>query len=121
MVRLDVQKRILEKALKKQAHPFVEEAGSFHWSGATRVVSRQTERAYEVTVEISVTPNRRVAAEVAACLCKPEGVRFEDLLIVSLIDPKAQGTIRLKGLPRQDETHEFIRFLKKVEEAVTAS
>ncbi|CAM3985823.1 hypothetical protein [Alicyclobacillus pomorum] len=117
MVKLEVQKRIIERAFKKHPLPFDVEQETFRWTGSTKVTSRQTERTYEINVDISLKPNKRLFGEVSACLCKPEGVRFEDLVIVTMIDPKIQGTIRLTGLPRADESHDFAKFVKKVSEA----
>lgn len=115
MVRLEVQKSLVEKALRENQGPFVHEDGQFLWNGQTRVRSKQTGRRYEVNVDIAIQSNRRVDEQIAACLIKPE-VRFEDLVIVSMLDSRLAGRIRLSGLPGQDIEHEFGKFLKNVGE-----
>jgi hypothetical protein len=117
MVRLDVQKRIIEKAFRENPVPFAAEGETYTWKRPTRVKSKATEKTYQIYVEISLTPSRRLNTEVTACLCKTEGVRFEDLVIVSMIDPKIRGTIHLRGLPKGDEVHDFGKFVKKVSKA----
>ncbi len=116
MVRLDVQKKIIEKAFKENPVPFAAEGERFTWQRPTSVKSKATDKIYQIDVEISLTPSRRLNNEVSACLCKAEGVRFEDLVIVSMIDPKIRGIIHLRGLPKGDEEHDFAKFVKKVSE-----
>lgn len=116
MVRLDVQKRLVEKAFKENKVPFTLADEVFTWTGITKVKSNQTGRKYDITVDIALVPAKRLVDQLAACLCKEEGIRFEDLQVVSMIDPKIRGTITLKGLPREDAHHDFVKFIRKVSE-----
>jgi hypothetical protein len=117
MIRLDVQKAIIEKAQRDNPTPFVQNGARFEWTGTTRVVSKATRRRYEPEVTISLETQPRLAEQVAACVCK-EGVRFEDLVIATMVDPRLRGRIHISGLPRGDEDHDIVRFIKKVEETV---
>ncbi|MCL6515873.1 hypothetical protein [Alicyclobacillus sp.] len=119
MLRLDVLKAIIERALRDHPEPFTQEGPRFAWTGQTRVVSRQTERQYEPVVSITLETHPRLAPQVAACVCKP-GVRLADLQIAAMVDTRLRGTIHVTGLPRGEEKHEVLKFLKKIEEAVEA-
>lgn len=113
MVRLEVQKAVVEKALKENHAAFEDRDGEFQWTGTTRVKSKQSGRAYDVVVDISVQPTRRTKDQIAACLLKPD-LRFEDLLIVSMIDSRIPGHVKISGLPGKDVEHDFMKFLKSV-------
>lgn len=111
MVRLEVQKSIVAKALRENQHPFVQEGEQFTWMGKTRVRSKQTGRPYEVEVAITIQSNRRIKEQIEACLLKQE-LRFEDLVIVSVLDTRLPGRIKLSGLPGKEIEHEFSKFMK---------
>lgn len=120
MLRRDVLKTIIERALRDHPEPFTQDGPRFTWTGSTRVVSKATERRYEPVVTITMETQPRLAAQVAACVCKP-GVRFADLQIAALVDTRLRGHIHVTGLPRGDEKHDLMKFLKKAEEEVASS
>lgn len=114
MVSIEVQKAILQKALKANPTPFSESHGTFQWTTSTRVKSKATDRSYDVVIDITIHPTHKLAPQVQACLCKSEGVRFEDLMIVAMLDPKLEGKITFSGLPRTEGQYDFMKFAKKV-------
>jgi hypothetical protein len=114
MVRLEVQRTIVERALRHNPKPFFRQGTHFEWHGSTRVVSKATHRAYEPEVSITVDTQPRLADQIAACLCK-DSIRFEDLVIASMVDTRLRGRIRITGLPKGDADHDLVRFLKQTE------
>jgi hypothetical protein len=114
MVRLDVQRTIIERALRQNPVPFSRQGTHFEWSGSTRVVSKATHRTYEPEVSITIDTQPRLADQIAACLCKAN-LRFEDLVIASMVDTRMRGRVRITGLPRGDEEHDLLRFLRQAE------
>ena len=114
-MREDVQKTIISKALKENQTPFTLEADNFHWSGQTRVKSKASGRYYEVGIDITISSNKRLRDQIAACLCKPD-IRFEDMVIVWMLDPKLNGRISMTGLPKKEPDLDFSKFMKKTSE-----
>ncbi|QSO49382.1 hypothetical protein [Alicyclobacillus mengziensis] len=113
-MRVEVQQTIMKKAFRENKSPFVRDADAFHWSGTTTVTSKNTGITYDVEVEVSLTTNSRLTEQMSACLLKAEGVRMEDLLIAEMIDPKLQGSIDIKGLPKDKIETNLSKFIKKV-------
>jgi hypothetical protein len=113
MVSLETQKKIITKALEKSGVPFVQTGEEFIWRGETKIKSNSSGRIYYVQIEIQVKTQKRLGSQVAACLCKQEGVRFEDLLIVSMIDTRLNGYISISGLPTGEVKHSLVKFLKQ--------
>jgi hypothetical protein len=114
MASLETQKKILTKTLDKNRAPFVQTGDEFVWSGRTKIKSNSTGRIYDIQIEIHVKTQKRLESQVSACLCKQEGVRFEDLLIISMIDPRLVGDIAFVGLPKGDMKHNLVKFLKQL-------
>lgn len=113
-MRLEVQQSIINKAFRENKVPFSREAEAFHWSGTTRVTSKNTGLTYQVQVGLSLKTSTRLAEQMSACLLKPEGVRMEDLLIAGMIDPKLGGFIEMNGLPKDKIETNLGKFIKKL-------
>lgn len=115
-MRLTVQQSIINKAFRENKSPFERDVDVFRWSGMTKVRSQNTGKTYEVEITLSLKTNPRLADQVAMCLLKSDGIRMEDLLIVGMIDPKLDGSIEMKGLPKDKmETNlgKLIKMLNK--------
>ncbi|MCL6634065.1 MAG: hypothetical protein K6T63_15730 [Alicyclobacillus herbarius] len=78
-------------------------------------MSKATKCRYEPVVSITLETQPRLTAQIAACVCKP-GVRLTDLQVAALVDTRLRGTIHVTGLPRGEEKHELLKFLRKLEQ-----
>lgn len=113
-MRPEVQQSIINKAFRKNQIPFVQTGDTFEWSGTTKVTSKNSGISYDVEVTLLLKTSPRLAAQMAACLVKPEGVRMEDLLIAGMIDPRMIGRIDIKGIPKDKIETDLGKFIKKV-------
>lgn len=120
MIRLDVQRAIVERALHQTGGPFVRTGNRFEWRGSARVVSKATHRTYEPEVQITLETQARLADQLATCLCK-DTVRIEDLVIAAMVDTRLRGELRITGLPRGEVAHDLSRFLRQMESPAAGS
>jgi hypothetical protein len=113
-MRLETQQSIINKALKDNKIPFTRNQELFQWTGTTKVKSKASGMSYDVEVGLSIKTNPRMAEQISACLLKVEGIRMEDLMIAGMIDPKLDGLIELKGLPKETFERSVGKFIKKM-------
>jgi tRNA(His) 5'-end guanylyltransferase len=124
MSKTKLYESIISKAFKDHLMPFTPgDEASFLWSGSTKVKRKSTGKMYDVNVAIQLSASKRLQKDIATCLCRPEGVRFDDLRIVALLDSKLDGEISITGLPApsQKVTVPFKKFIQEVEKQVTES
>lgn len=119
MVRVEVQQKVIAKALKESGTPFAKSGNTYQWAGHTRLKSKKTGRIYDVDIEIGLACDRRVDAQVAACVTREDGTRIEDLVVASMVQPKLKGDILIKGLPGGPIKHDFLKFMKSAETSTT--